>query len=318
MTGLTLHPCIHARTHPDKPACVIAASGEVITYRQLDERSNQGAHLLRSLGLERGDVVALFMENHPRYLDIAWASQRSGLYWVCISSKLTAPEVEYIVNDCGAKVFITSPAMGEVGRRLASLLSGIHLYMVGDGAVRRIDHGSKSARRCRSPPIEDESSGADMLYSSGTTGRPKGVKFALPSEADRSPDDARAAREQDLRSVCRFGVPVAGAALSRSAAALVHDDAASRRHRRHDGSVRSGAGAVADRATSGHACAMGADAFRALPEAGPRGARSLRRLIAAQRHSRRRAVPDPDQAADDRLVGARSCTSTTQAPRATA
>jgi long-chain acyl-CoA synthetase len=181
VTGLALHPYIHARTHPDKPACVIAASGEVITYRQLDERSNQGAHLLRSLGLKRGDVVALFMENHPRYLDIAWASQRSGLYWVCISSKLTAPEVEYIVNDCGAKVFITSPAMGDVAHRLAPLLSGRHLYMVGEASApyRSWDQA------CETMPvtaIADENSGADMLYSSGTTGRPKGVKFALPAE----------------------------------------------------------------------------------------------------------------------------------------
>ena len=101
-----------------------------------------------------------------------------------------------------------------------------------------------------------------------------------------------------------FGLPVAGAALSRSAAALVHDDAAARRHRRHDGSVRSRAGAGADRAPSGHARAMGADAFRALAEAGARGARSLRRLVAAQCDSRCRAVPGPGQAADDRLVGA--------------
>src|SRR5687767_4113527 len=83
-----MHPSVHSRSQPDKPACIMAGSGEVVTYRQLEERSNQGAHLLRSLGLRRGDVVALCMENHPRYLEIAWAAQRTGLYLVCISSKL--------------------------------------------------------------------------------------------------------------------------------------------------------------------------------------------------------------------------------------
>lgn len=109
-----MHPYIHARNHPDKPAIVIAATGETITYRQLDERSNQGAHLLRMLGLKRGDVIAVCMENHPRYLEISWANQRSGLYLVCISSKATVAEAQYIIEDCGAKLFITSPSMAEL------------------------------------------------------------------------------------------------------------------------------------------------------------------------------------------------------------
>jgi long-chain acyl-CoA synthetase len=176
-----VHPYIHARTQPDKPACVIAASGEVITYRQLDERSNQGAHLLRSIGLRRGDVIALCMENHPRYLEIAWASQRSGLYWVCISSKLTAPEVEYIVRDCGAKVFITSAGMGDLARQVAPLLGDRQLYMVG-GATAPFRSWEEACAAMPPTPIEEQSSGADMLYSSGTTGRPKGVKFALSAD----------------------------------------------------------------------------------------------------------------------------------------
>lgn len=93
-----MHPYIHARSHPDKPAYVIAATGEVVTYRQLDERSNQGAHLLRTLGLRRGDVIAVCMENHPRFLEIAWANQRSGTYIVCVSTKLTVEEARYIIE----------------------------------------------------------------------------------------------------------------------------------------------------------------------------------------------------------------------------
>ena len=101
----SMHPFRHAQTNPDKAAYVMAATGETVTYRELDERSNQGAHLFRQLGLKVGDVIAIFMENNPRYFEIAWAAQRSGLYYTCISSKLTAGEVEYNLRDCAAKVF---------------------------------------------------------------------------------------------------------------------------------------------------------------------------------------------------------------------
>src|SRR4051812_16211886 len=109
-----MHPSVHAKTHPDRPAYVMGGSGEVVTYGQLDERSNQGAQLFRSLGLQVGDVIALFMDNPPRHFEIAWAAQRAGLYYTCISSKLTAGEVEYIVGDCAAKLVITSPGVGPV------------------------------------------------------------------------------------------------------------------------------------------------------------------------------------------------------------
>src|SRR4051812_46941576 len=109
-----MHPATWAKSHPDRAAYIMGGSGETVTYRQLDERSNRGAQLFRSLGLKTGDVIALFMENHPRYYEIAWAAQRAGLYYTCISSKLTAGEVEYIVGDCEAKLLIVSPGVGAV------------------------------------------------------------------------------------------------------------------------------------------------------------------------------------------------------------
>ena len=181
------HPYLHARTHPDKPAIVIAASGETITYGQLDERSNQGAQLLRSLGLQRGDVLAVCMENHPRYLEISWANQRSGLYLVCISSKATAAEAQYIIEDCGAKLFITSAHMNELAQQLASRLPGLLLYMVGD-AVAPYRSWEREREQMPKRPIADESAGADMLYSSGTTGRPKGIRTALPTDPIETPN----------------------------------------------------------------------------------------------------------------------------------
>jgi len=176
-----MHPFIHAQETPDKPAYIMAGTGAVVTYVELDRRSNQGAQLFRSLGLQIGDVIALCMENNAQYLEIAWATQRAGLYLTCISSKLTASEVEYIVKDSGAKLFITSAAMGPLIDELVALLHDIPRYIVGD---KHRHYGSYEAATSVMPEtrIADETSGADMLYSSGTTGRPKGVKQALTGD----------------------------------------------------------------------------------------------------------------------------------------
>ena len=181
------HPTHHARTDPDKPAVIMAKSGETITYRQLDERSNQGAQLFRSLGLKTGDCIALFMENHPRYFEITWAAQRAGLYYTCISASLTAGEVEYIVRDCGAKLFITSAAKRAVAELLAEPLADLMLYALDGGFGVYRDFGAARARQ-RTTPIRDERAGRDMLYSSGTTGRPKGVKSELVDEPIDAPN----------------------------------------------------------------------------------------------------------------------------------
>jgi len=173
-----MHPFHHAQSQPDKPAYVMAGSGETVTYKQLDERSNQGAQLFRSMGLATGDVIAILMDNHPRFFEIAWAAQRAGLYYTCISTKLTPAEAEYIVKDCEAKVLIVSPALDAVAQALAPLVPGVRLFRVGGGKGPYEDF---EAARAAMPttPIADETSGSDMLYSSGTTGRPKGVKPAL-------------------------------------------------------------------------------------------------------------------------------------------
>src|SRR4051794_32089007 len=109
-----MHPTHHAKTNPDKPAYIMAGSGESVTYGELDVRSNQGAHLFRSLGIGRGDPIAIFMDNSARYYEVLWAAQRSGIRFTAISSKLTAGEVEYIVKDCEAKALIVSRGVAEV------------------------------------------------------------------------------------------------------------------------------------------------------------------------------------------------------------
>src|SRR5665213_3714804 len=120
-----MHPAQFAQTTPDKVALILAETGEKLTFRELEARSNQGAQLFRSLGLKTGDVIAIFMENNLRFLEICWAAQRAGLYFTCISSRLTAGEVEYIVKDSAAKVLFSTLGIGKVASETAQLLSGV-------------------------------------------------------------------------------------------------------------------------------------------------------------------------------------------------
>jgi long-chain acyl-CoA synthetase len=182
-----MYPAIHAQTHPHKPAYVMASTGEIVTYRQLHERSNRCAQLFFALGLRPGDGIAFCLENHPRWFEITWAAQRSGLYYTPISSRLLAPEVAYIVNDCGATVFLTSMYQSDVARSLTGRLPRVHTHLMLDGTVP--DYTSYEAAVAHSPveslPVELE--GQAMLYSSGTTGRPKGVKVPLPGQSAGTP-----------------------------------------------------------------------------------------------------------------------------------
>src|ERR1700724_3199201 len=103
-----MYPGTFARTSPERPAVIMGDSGQVVTYAELDERSNRLANLLHGWGLRRGDHLALFMENQPRYFEIGWAGFRSGLYVTAINYHLTADEAAFIVNDCDARVLLTS------------------------------------------------------------------------------------------------------------------------------------------------------------------------------------------------------------------
>lgn len=176
------HPGIHARTQPDAPAVIMATSGAVQTYAELDARSSQLAHLFRAQGLERGDHVALFMENHLHFMEVAWAAFRSGIYLTAINSYLTAPEVAYIIDDCDARLVVSSAAKAEVcgGIDQASTPKVERWLMVGDGdAGSTWEDYEEAIAPFPTTAIADESPGTAMLYSSGTTGRPKGIKRPL-------------------------------------------------------------------------------------------------------------------------------------------
>jgi long-chain acyl-CoA synthetase len=174
-----MHPATHARTHPDKAAVIMAGSGETLTYAELDRRSNQIAHLLRGEGLRAGDAIAVFMENSPAYFEIAWGAQRAGLYFTCISTKLMADEVAYILADSGALLLFASPGLGAVATAAMAKAPGVRRGFSFGGPIEGFDDAAAARDAMPDTPIADESAGADMLYSSGTTGRPKGIKIPL-------------------------------------------------------------------------------------------------------------------------------------------
>lgn len=167
----------------------MAGSGEIVTYGEYDKRTNRLAHLLRSQGLRPGDHYAVFMENHVRYLECCGAGSRSGLYYTCINSYLTAEEVAFIVNDSQARVLLTSAARADVAREALAECPNVELTLVVDDDAPSAPLTGYQAAVAGMPetPIADERFGTAMLYSSGTTGRPKGILRPLP---DSPPDEA--------------------------------------------------------------------------------------------------------------------------------
>ena len=181
-----MYPGRHAVEHPEQPAIVMAGSGIRVSYGELDRRANRMAHLLRAQGLQRLDHYAVFLENHPRYAEICSAGERTGLYYTCINSFLTAEELAYILDNCRARLLITSAARLDVARQALALCPRIERCLVLDAPGlqegREQDYEAALAAH-PDTPLAHERLGAAMLYSSGTTGRPKGVLRPLPDEA---------------------------------------------------------------------------------------------------------------------------------------
>jgi acyl-CoA synthetase (AMP-forming)/AMP-acid ligase II len=175
-------PGTYAERTPDKPAIIMASSGQTVTYRQLEDRSNQLAQALYSFGLRRGDHIALLTENNERYHEVCWGAQRSGLYYTAINNHLTAEEIAYIINDCGARVLITSKPMEAAATELISLTPRVERRLAMGGSVPGYESYEEMVEAFPAERLKEESEGLGMLYSSGTTGRPKGVKGALGDE----------------------------------------------------------------------------------------------------------------------------------------
>ena len=174
-----MHPAEHAARAPDKAAIIMAATGRTISFAALDAMSNQNAQLLRSLGLTRGDVVATLFANAPEVFAFGWAAQRSGLFQTAISNKLSPADIAYILVDSGARLLIVSPEHAGLAHAALAALPDLPAYCW-QGSDDRLPDWSKAASAMPANRIVDESAGTDLLYSSGTTGRPKGVMPVLP------------------------------------------------------------------------------------------------------------------------------------------
>lgn len=209
-----MHPITHAQTRPDHPAIVMAGSGESVTYAEMDAYANRFAQLLRARGLGRGDHFAVLMENNAHYLQIVWGSQRAGTMMVPISTRLTAPEIAYILNDAGAKLLITSRAFDHVLDEIRAQSPDTPLLIVGGEGAESYEAALASQP---SAPIADQAPGQYMLYSSGTTGRPKGIRPAPPDS-----DDVTAPAALTGLAVMGAGWPTDGSMVYLSPAPLYH------------------------------------------------------------------------------------------------
>jgi long-chain acyl-CoA synthetase len=184
-----MYPGKHATERPDHPAFIMASTGETVTYAELDARTNRLAHLLRAHGLQRLDHYAIFMENNDRYLEACGAGERAGLYYTCVNSFLTPDELAYIVNNSESKALITSRAKRDVAMQAIAQCPKLKLCLIVDGTG---DDGpfvdfAQAVSKFPATPIADEWLGTPMLYSSGTTGRPKGILRPLPENPPSEP-----------------------------------------------------------------------------------------------------------------------------------
>lgn len=174
-----MYPGAHAATTPDAAASIWAPTGAVMTYAELDEGARRLANVLRQAGVRPGDHVAFCLENHPRYFEIAWGCVYAGAVYTAISSRLTDSELEYIINDCGAVALITSKYKAEQAAAIIPDTPDVNLRLMLGGSIDWYDSYEQVVDTA-DPAIEgDRIAGVDMLYSSGTTGRPKGVSLTF-------------------------------------------------------------------------------------------------------------------------------------------
>jgi len=165
-------PGKHAQERPEHVAFVMASTGETVTYRELNDRSNRFAQCLYAGGLRFGDHIAVLMENRREFFEVCWAAQRSGLYYTAVNWHFNADETAYILDDCDAQVLVISEQFRGVATELLDKMPGVKLRLMVGGVVDGYDSYEETRDRYPAEPLEEELEGTRMLYSSGTTGRP--------------------------------------------------------------------------------------------------------------------------------------------------
>lgn len=183
-----MYPGKWAQEFPEKNAAINAVTGAKITFGELNDRSNQLAQLMWADGLRPGDHAAILMENNLRYFEVVWAALRSGLYITTINRYLTGEEAGYILDNCEAKILVASNYLAEIASDLASYAQICKRWLMVDGAIDGYESYESSIAEHAATPLDDEPAGQFMLYSSGTTGRPKGI--LRPLSGNKISDDA--------------------------------------------------------------------------------------------------------------------------------
>jgi fatty-acyl-CoA synthase len=176
-----MHPIQHAKKRPDHAAIIMASTGETVTYGEMDAYANRFAQLLRARAFGPGDAFAVLMENNAHCLQLVWGSQRAGTMLVPISTRLTAPEISYILKDSGTRLLITSPKYADVLGGVRAECPDLPVLIAGGEGEESLEAALAAQP---SVPVSDQAPGMIMLYSSGTTGRPKGVRPAPPEDPD--------------------------------------------------------------------------------------------------------------------------------------
>ncbi len=192
----TMYPGTYAAQAPDRIAAIMAGTGETVTYGELERRSAQLAHVLYDAGLRSGDVVALLTENNLRAFEVYWAAMRSGLFITAVNNRLKPDEVAYIVSDSGATALIVSAGLAATAEAITAQTTGVKLRLAYGGPVQGHDRYEETIAAASDVPFADQPQGATMLYSSGTTGRPKGVRPTLPERQVSEPGETLAALAQ--------------------------------------------------------------------------------------------------------------------------
>lgn len=176
------YPGTFAVETPDKVAVVLTGSGASQTYAELDANANRLSRLFRSLGLQVGDHVAFCAENHLRYLELCWGATYAGLVYTAASSRLTVGELAYVLNDCGAKAFVTSAHLADLAGQVLADTPGVQSRFMLDGTIDGYQSYEEAVSAQPAEPLAERIEGVDMLYSSGTTGLPKGVEGPAPKD----------------------------------------------------------------------------------------------------------------------------------------
>ena len=170
-----------AEKTPDKPAIIYGDGEFTLSYGELEQRSRRFAHALRAMGILPGDSIAALIGNDDDFFDIFWAAHRLGIYFTPVNWHLQEDEIHYIVDNCDAKVLIANAKFGEVAARVAKRVPRLVACISTEGEIegfRRLEEVLADAPE--DAPLEKQLEGSIMLYSSGTTGRPKGVRRHLP------------------------------------------------------------------------------------------------------------------------------------------